>query len=381
MVSTHVRPAKDPATTPPTLIAVEEFFGLPRRARALLSPDGRSVAYLAPWRGRLNLHLRAPDSDWSSPDGDCPEVRRITSDDRRNIDTFYWSSDGRYLLFHQDTDGDENWHLYRADPNRPDEPAVDLTPYDGVRLLDAQLVLDQPGTAFVSLNMRRPELADFYELDLATGRLTLVAHNPGDVVSWMRTPGRLLAFTMEDGGAHVLSEWVDGDRAPITRFSGADVLLAVTPTVPTPDGTGLWIGSSRGSDRTRLVRLDLRTGEQIGVDSHPIFDLDTPRPEADRRFPPSLILHPGTGELLGVPDTSAHVKRFTRWTRISPRYCRGWLSSPTETPPTYPAMPQPNDGWSISPTTAIPESPGSTTTAPARRAACSGPFPISTRPS
>lgn len=300
MVSTHVRPAQDLATTPPTLIAVEEFFGLPRRARALLSPDGRSVAYLAPWCGRLTLHLRAPDSDWGSPDGDSPEVQRITSASRRNIDTFYWSSDGRYLLFHQDTDGDENWHLHRADPNRPDKPAVDLTPYDGVRLLDAQLALDQPGTAFVALNMRRPELADFYELDLATGRLTLVAENSGDVVSWMRTPGRLLAFTMEDGGAHVLSEWVDGDRAPITRFSGADVLLAVTPTVPTPDGTGMWIGSSRGSDRTRLVRLDLRTGEQIGVDSHPIFDLDTPRPEADRRFPSSLILHPGTGELLGA---------------------------------------------------------------------------------
>ena len=37
--------------------------------------------------------------------------------------------------------------------------------------------------------------------------------------------------------------------------------------------------------------------EQIGVDSHPVLDLDTPRPEADLRFPSSLILHPTTGAL------------------------------------------------------------------------------------
>lgn len=284
---------------PPTSIAVEELFGLPTRSRALLSPQGTNVAYLAPWHNRLNVFVRALDSDWSTPD-DAPEARRITSEVRRNIDTFFWSADGRFLLFHQDNDGDENWHLHRADPNRPDEPTVDLTPFDGARLLGTQLPPDNPDIAFVQLNKRRPDLADLFEIDLATGRLTLMAENPGDVISWLYTPKRLLVFTMEDGGEHVLSEWDRGYRRQIARFSGVDAPFGVLPVAPTPDGDGLWIGSSRGSDRTRLVRVDLETGEQIGVDSHPVFDLDTPRPEADPRFPSSLILHPRTGELLGA---------------------------------------------------------------------------------
>lgn len=110
----------------------------------------------------------------------------------------------------------------------------------------------------------------------------------------------MLAFTVGDDGDHMLSEWIDGGPRAITRFPGNDILFGVMPAAATPDGAGLWIGSSRGSDRTRLVRLDLTTGEQIGVDSHPVFDLDTPRPEADSRFPSSLILHPTTGELLGA---------------------------------------------------------------------------------
>ncbi|OLL75260.1 peptidase S9, prolyl oligopeptidase active site domain protein [Pseudonocardia sp. Ae168_Ps1] len=51
----------------PKPITVEEFFGPPTRSRALLSPDGTKVAYLAPWRERLNVFVRDVDSDWSTP--------------------------------------------------------------------------------------------------------------------------------------------------------------------------------------------------------------------------------------------------------------------------------------------------------------------------
>ncbi|WP_431871531.1 alpha/beta fold hydrolase [Nocardiopsis eucommiae] len=285
-------------TTPPKPLAVEDFFGPPSRSRAVLSPEGTRVAYLAPWRERLNVFVRDLDSDWDNPD--APGVRRVTSDTRRSIESFFWSTDGRYLLFQQDADGDENWHLHRVDMARPEEPPVDLTPYGGVRLLGTQLPPDRPGTAHVQLNMRRPDLIDLFELDLDTGELTGVAENPGDVVGWLRAPDRLLAFTMEEGGDHVLSEWSGGDRRPIARFSGTDAPFGLLPAALTPDGEGLWTGSARGSDRTRLVRVDLGTGAETEVDSHPVFDLDTPRPEADPRFPSSLILHPGTGDLLGA---------------------------------------------------------------------------------
>ncbi|MBR8743736.1 S9 family peptidase [Nocardiopsis sp. MG754419] len=291
-------------TTPTEPIAVEDFFGPPTRSRALLSPDGTKVSYLAPWRGRLNVFLRDLDSDWSGPDtvndADAPGARRITSSTRRNIDTFLWSADGRYLLFQQDDDGDENWHLYRVDPNRPEEKAVDLTPFEGVRLLGLRLPPERPGTAYVQLNKRRPDMIDLYELDLATGALTVVAENPGDVIGWLVTHDRVLMLTTEDGGDHVLSEYVDDGRRPITRISGYDHPFGFIPAALTPDGNGLWCGSTRGSDRTRLVRVDLDTGEQVGVDGHPAFDLDTPRPDVDPRFPSALILHSTTGELLGA---------------------------------------------------------------------------------
>ncbi|NKB79695.1 hypothetical protein HED49_17510 [Ochrobactrum daejeonense] len=36
------------------------------------------------------------------------------------------------------------------------------------------------------------------------------------------------------------------------------------------------VGSNSGTDRTRLARIDLATGEEREVDSHPSDSLDTP---------------------------------------------------------------------------------------------------------
>ncbi|MEQ3550216.1 S9 family peptidase [Pseudonocardia nematodicida] len=288
-------------TTQPTLITVEEFFDPPARTGAQISPDGTKVAFLAPWRDRLNVFVRDLDGDWPETDAaDDPAARRVTADDHRSIGAFHWTADSHHLLYLQDTDGDENHHLLRVEPARPDEPAVDLTPIPGVRVEGIQFGADRPGSVFVQLNARRPELMDFHEVDLETGERTVLAENPGDVFSWLRTAqGRILAFAIAEDGTHLLSEWDDGAPRLINRFSGLDHLFGLLPGVPTPDGTELWIGSSRGSDRTRLVRVDLDTGEELGVDSHPVFDLDT-RPAVDRSAPSALIVHPGTGELLGA---------------------------------------------------------------------------------
>ncbi|MDT0330585.1 S9 family peptidase [Nocardiopsis lambiniae] len=283
------------------LIAVEEFFSSPARSRAVLSPDGTKVAYLAPWRDRLNVFVRDLDSDWSaSEDAEGSGARRVTANDQRDIEAAFWTVDGRYLLYQQDKNGDENMHLYRVDMTRPEESEVDLTPYEGVRLMGTSQPLDRPGTIYVQLNKRRPDLIDLFELDLDTGELTTVAENPGDVFGWVATGSRVVAHTIEENGDHVYSRWNQGEPRPIARFLGTDAPFGVTPIVPTPDGTGLWIGSAAGSDLVRLVHLDLDTGEQTDVDSHPLFDLDTPRPEADTRFPSSVIVHSTTGELLGA---------------------------------------------------------------------------------
>ena len=43
----------------------------------------------------------------------------VTHDARRGITTFPWTDDPRWLLYLQDTDGNEDWHLHRVDLEAP----------------------------------------------------------------------------------------------------------------------------------------------------------------------------------------------------------------------------------------------------------------------
>lgn len=277
----------------PDLIPVADFFNPPTRAAATISPDGRRMAFLAPLEDRLNVWVEDLDSAATPP-------RCVTADARRSVLHYEWTDDPRWLIYLQDNDGDENWHVHRVDLDDPDATAVDLTPFPGAMALPMREVRN--GTTMVMVNAREVTLLDVHELDIATGDLTLIAQNPGHVVGWLCSDeGDVFATSLTPEGDVELSRW-DGESEtlqPIARFDGGDHPVGIHPQVITPDGTGIWLGSHRGTDRTRLVRVDLATGEETEVDSHPTFDID-PRAAVGPMFPPPLIQDRGTGELLGV---------------------------------------------------------------------------------
>ncbi|MBJ7339562.1 S9 family peptidase [Mycolicibacterium sp.] len=277
----------------PEHISVEDFFSSPVRAGATISPDGTKIAYLAPWKDRLNVWVESLDSD---SDG-ASDARCVTADENRSIVAYHWTDDPRWMLYAQDDDGDENWHVYRVDLQNPDAPAIDLTPFPGARAL-CQMTSARSGKVMVQTNHRDATFLDAYELDIALGELTLLAQNPGTVAGWLSSrDGTLFTTATTPEGNAVVSQW-DSDTATLRTVAvcdGADYPMGIYPMEITPDGTGMWMGSNRGTDRTRLVRLDLTTGEEVEVDSHPEFDLG-----GQLGLPPPLILDERTGKLMGA---------------------------------------------------------------------------------
>lgn len=278
---------------PPELLSVDDLFAPPARAQASISPDGTRIAYLAPWRDRLNIWIQEVDD----LDG---EPWRVTADSTRSIIHYEWTRDSRWLLYLQDTGGDENWHVFRADPQDPESGAVDLTPFPGA--MAAHELLADPAKAMVYSNKRTPTLMDAYELDIATGDLTMVAQNPGKGAGWRASSnGDLFSTALTADGDVELFQWEPQTETlrSIVTFDGRDYTMGLYPITVTPDGTGIWIGSNDGTDRTRIVRVDVVTGEQTHVDSHPVYDVDT-RASVFTTLAEPLILDRRTGDLLGV---------------------------------------------------------------------------------
>jgi len=100
-----------------SLIPREVLFGNPERVGPQLSPDGRTIAYIAPADGVLNLWLM-------DVTGDAP--RQLTFDQDRGVMDFQWAENGRHILYMQDEAGEENTHVYRITVGTGE--VLDLTP-------------------------------------------------------------------------------------------------------------------------------------------------------------------------------------------------------------------------------------------------------------
>ncbi|GAA2552588.1 S9 family peptidase [Pseudonocardia hydrocarbonoxydans] len=290
-----------PRAAPPGLIDLEELFADPRFANPSLSPDGTRIAYLAPHQGRRQVWVRGIDDDHA-------DAVRVTGDTRRGITTHHWTDDPRWLLYQQDTDGNEDWHLYRVDLEEPDAQAVDLTPMDpGSRVVGVEPFPPVPGSVLVAMN-RRPLFFDLFRVDVATGEtvLHLEQDDPtgGVLLDRDGTPAFHTALAA-DGTVEFSAIDPGGRRRLLHRTGGAEHPMGVHPQLVTPDGKGLLVGSfdstdDEGADDLRLVRIDHATGEQTVVAAVGGHDLDISGAMVPGVLPPVVYTHRGTGKALAA---------------------------------------------------------------------------------
>ena len=97
---------------PPPIIDRELFFGDPEISGAQISPDGKFIAFIKPFKGTRNVWVKRTEDPFD-------KAKPITADTTRPIPAYFWSRDGKYILFVQDKAGDENYLVYAVNPDDP----------------------------------------------------------------------------------------------------------------------------------------------------------------------------------------------------------------------------------------------------------------------
>src|SRR5687768_605410 len=98
----------------PALIDRELFFGDPEISGAQISPDGKYIAFIKPLKGTRNIWVKRTEDPFET-------AKPVTADTKRPIPAYFWSRDGKYILFVQDKAGDEDYNVYAVNP--ADNPA------------------------------------------------------------------------------------------------------------------------------------------------------------------------------------------------------------------------------------------------------------------
>src|SRR5499425_459480 len=263
------------------LIPRRVLFGNPERISPRISPNGTSLAWIAPHNGVLNV--------WTAPVGpdgvDWDSAQVVTNDTDRGIRVFRWAHDGRHLLYLQDTGGDENWRLYDVDLTTMRHR--DLTPFEGVQAQILATEKDLPDEVLVGLNRDNPALHDVYRLDLVTGELVKEVENPG-FAGWVADTKLVtrVGVGVEPDGSLVIKvrDGADGDWRLLLTLPAEDALTS-GPIAISPDGASMLAMSSLGADTGRLVRVGLVSGAEEVIAEDPDADVSGVRVHPDTREP------------------------------------------------------------------------------------------------
>ena len=166
------------------------------------------------------------------------------------------------LLYLQDTEGDENFHIYSVEVAT--KKVRDLTPFKGVRAQLLSLDWKYPEEILVGLNKRSRRVFDVHRINLKTGKSELDTKNPGNVLGWGADDKfRVrIAQTMTLAGGSEIKHRPD-EKSPwktILKWGQEDVDSGVLDF--TKDGKGLILQTSEGRDTKALVEFDLATGKR-----------------------------------------------------------------------------------------------------------------------
>lgn len=246
------------------MIPRAQLFGNPSIAAPSISPDGRWLAWSASVNQVMNI--------WVAPRGARDLARQVTNDARRGVTGHWWSKDAAYLLYSQDTDGDENFKLYAVALATGVQRC--LTPFAGTRTSIVALSRETPGQVLVSLNRRDKRFADLFTLDLASGALVLVLENPG-FASFIVDDHYQVRFALAptaDGGRQLLERDSAGAWQPCS-VAGPQDARTTGWTHLDAAGTTLYALDSRGRDTSALVAIDLATRATTVLGASPVADV------------------------------------------------------------------------------------------------------------
>lgn len=249
-------PAGEPPAVPAQTAPVTGDKAEPR-----ISPDGARISYLAPVNGVLNV--------WVSPVGQPESAKPVTDDKKRGIHTYSWAFTNHHIIYLQDKDADENWHVCSV--NIDSGVVRDLTPLKGVQARVQTLSPVLPSEILVGLSKRDSKLYDIYRVNTETGQGRLVFPNDSYAKVMADDQYRFRVGFRPDpqGGLDVVELWPSPRPRPLFTLSPKDALKTHAVDFD-KSGKRLYLLDSRGRSTAELTALDLDTRQStvLALDAH-----------------------------------------------------------------------------------------------------------------
>lgn len=193
----------------------------------------------------MNIWVKRADEPFAN-------ARLLTNEPKRPIRSYFWSRDGKFILFVNDQGGNENLNLYAVNPNEQPPSGAEvpvarnLTNSEKVRTIGYNVPRTEPDAVYVGLNDRDPACHDLYQVKISTGERTLVRQNTERLTGWLfdnKDQLRLATRSSKSGEKEVLRVDADGK---FTKVYSCNVFETCNPIHFNKDNRRVYMISNKG---------------------------------------------------------------------------------------------------------------------------------------
>ncbi|MFD0792642.1 prolyl oligopeptidase family serine peptidase [Mucilaginibacter litoreus] len=234
-------------------IPVSDFFKTPEKSYFKISPDGKYISYLKPYKDKQNIYIRSLITGIE---------HMATSFSDYSVRDYTWTF-GNQIVFTQDIIVDDIYRLYTLDAaSLKFKKLLDL---DKARIKILNRNRMQPDIITVAMNKRDPVNFDVYRLNVKTGELKPYLLNPGNIIKWYPDANGAIRLVKVSDGVNESILFRPNEKAPFKAIIRSNFNDRVEPIAFTGHGENFYALSNVNRDKTALVEIDASSGKQEKV--------------------------------------------------------------------------------------------------------------------
>lgn len=245
-------------------IPLKDFFRNPEVQAFRISPDGKKIAVLKPYKNRMNVFI----ADFGKQNW-----KRMTSYTDRGVQMGGWKGN-ETVLFTRDFGGNENFHVFSV--NSKTNEVKDLTPGEKVKASVADLLTDLSETnIYVSTNKRNESIFDIYDVNIITGESKMILENPGKQTDWVIDHKGQIRLASETDGVNYTFYHRDDNTKEFKKVKAFGFKESFAPQFFDSENKNVYVLTNVGSDKSELMLMDPKTFKVIkNVYANPNYDLN-----------------------------------------------------------------------------------------------------------
>ena len=234
-------------------IPISYFFKTPQKSFFKISPDGKYVAYLKPYKERQNLFIE------SLADG---KEHMATSFTDYPIRDYYWTFNNQ-IVFLQDLIVADEYKMFAIDVATLTVRPILTENKVRIRILNRNR--ENPDIINIAMNKRDAGKFDIYRLNIKTNELKPYLVNPGNITEWFPdADGRIRLVKTSDGVDEAIL-YRPEDATPFKKIIVNNFKTRVEPIAFTGEKNYFYALSNVNRDKTALVEINAETGNEEKV--------------------------------------------------------------------------------------------------------------------